>query len=129
MHRLLVLSLLAACATTYRYTPTRTAAAKPDDCTFDVLTTRPDGAFEELGAFEATQAVASKIADFKTAVAAQVCRAGGDAVIAVANDQGLYMTGTVLRYTNAPGPAPVAEPAAAPAPSPAPTPASATTTP
>jgi hypothetical protein len=103
MKQLLVLAaLLCGCAKSYNYTPTSSAAlaAKPQDCAFEVITTIPQKPFVELGVVEFSKwyGPADNLADFREKVAAHVCRAGGDAVLARINGLGQYLNGTVIRY-------------------------------
>lgn len=93
--------LLLACGGTYTFVKTtgHTAEARKGGCAFDVLTTRPNKAYDELGVFEPYGAVNDATA-FRKAVADELCRQGGDAVIAEINGHGQYVRGTAIRYTN-----------------------------
>lgn len=104
MHRFIVLALLAAgCApVTYAWTPasSKPVSPKPDNCKVEVVTSQPEASYEELGALSHYNGTAPKDAEkFRAAVAKQVCGAGGDAVIAIADAKGEYTKGTVIKYT------------------------------
>jgi hypothetical protein len=109
-----LLALLFAGCVGYTYTATtQTAAtAKPAGCAFDLLTTRPERAYAELGVVEhggtPNTGGATTAGAFKDMVANAVCRAGGDAVITEVNGMGIYVRGTVLKYTGQSGPPPAA---------------------
>ena len=98
--------LLVGCtfAGSYDYTPTTRylAAAKRLSCGFDLLTARPERSFVELGVLErppGPRAPAARSAsDFRESVGLEVCRAGGDAVLAEVTGFGAYIRGTVIRY-------------------------------
>lgn len=102
MKRILVLVLFAGCASaTYSFTPasSRGVLPKPDNCKVDVVTAPPTGNYEEVGTLDFYNGTEPKnVDDFKKAVAKQVCKAGGDAVIAIANDKGQYTKGSVIHY-------------------------------
>jgi len=73
-------------------------AARPANCTFQVLTAAPAGNFVEVGTLDVTGVDSSdNLASFKTNIAPRVCEAGGDAVIAMANGYGYYIKATVLK--------------------------------
>lgn len=107
-----LVTLLVGCG--YRYTPTtqNAAAAKPANCMFDLLTTRPSRPFVELGVLEpqGSQGKQRTAAAFRDSVAADVCRVGGDAVLTEVNGLGDYVRGTVIKYRDEaaapPSPAP-----------------------
>jgi hypothetical protein len=102
---------LAACAATPQYTATSSVrtASRPENCSFDVLTTRPQRSFDELGVIDFTGGAIAKTgqrtgvpdnaAGLKEKVSKTVCRAGGDAVLADVNGLGEYFRATVIRYT------------------------------
>jgi hypothetical protein len=118
----------------YTYTPTtRTVVAhKPADCVFDLLTLPPSRPFFEVGIVERVGLAKARTAsDFTSVIGADVCYAGGDAVLAERNDWG-YVRGTVLVYRDGrdgpePSPRVAAAPAAPAAPPPPPAPAGKTT--
>lgn len=103
MHRLIALVLLVGCQpATYAWTPAsaRGVTPKPEGCAFEVLTSPPADGYEEIGLLEHYNGEPPKNADgFHKSVAKQVCRAGGDAVVAKLNDKGQYIGGSVIEYT------------------------------
>ncbi|MBL0220383.1 MAG: hypothetical protein IPQ07_41750 [Myxococcales bacterium] len=111
--RWLLLTMLFGCgaATKYTYSPSGGGAAnpKPDQCTYEVLTTPPGKPFDELGVLDVNPGrgqIPESIPAFRSMATAGVCKAGGDAVIVFANGFGQYMKGTVIRYKpEAPAPA------------------------
>jgi type IV secretory pathway VirB10-like protein len=94
-----------------------TLPAQPDTCEFSIVTASPTTPTTELGTIEIKYVKQTDwIYDekvFKRKVRVQVCRAGGDIVRAHINDNGLYMSATVLTTKAAPVAAPVAAPAPA----------------
>lgn len=102
MHRLLPLVLLAGCATaTFAYTPASAQASspKPDNCVVDVLGSPPSRSYDEVGTLEYYNgSEPTSLAEFRKAVATQVCQAGGDAVIAIPDEKGKLTKGSVIRY-------------------------------
>jgi len=125
MHRILLLIVLASCTpTTYTYSPStqRPFSSRPDDCSFEVVTSAPSNNFEEVGTLQHYNGAEPKtVQEFKKAVAKQVCGLGGDAVIAIADDKGLYTKGTIIHYVTGPGqrmPSPAPPDPAPPAPAP-----------
>src|SRR5262249_27887532 len=116
MHRVLLLIALASCTpTTYTYSPTtrRLFPSRPDDCSFEVETSTPSKSFEEVGTLHYYNGKEPRTREeFKKAVAKQVWGVGGDAVLAIINEKGLYMNGTIIHYVAEPGP-PIPAPATA----------------
>ena len=113
MSRLLALVLLAGCTPAeFAFSPTVTVVTpKADNCSVDVVTST-SRTYQEVGTLEYYNGPQPKtLADFKKAVAKQVCSAGGDAVIAVQDAKGLYTKGTVISYM---GPAAPAQPGTPP---------------
>ncbi len=127
------LGLLTGCLATapmdtYTYTPTTRnfVAHKPANCVFDLLTLPPTRPFFEVGIVERVGLAKARTAsDFTSMIGADVCYAGGDAVLAERNDWG-YVRGTVLVYRDGRDgaepppsvpPAPAAQEAAPPPPS------------
>jgi hypothetical protein len=110
MHRTLVLVvvLFAGCVpTSYAYTPasSRSFQKKADSCEFEVLTSEPTNAYEEVGELVHYNGdVAGNRDDLKKAIAKQVCGVGGDAVIAMSDGNG-YNKARVIHYTQLPSPA------------------------
>jgi hypothetical protein len=98
--RLLCLVLAAAGCSAYRYerSTSITAPPKPANCSFDILASRPDRPYDELGVLDPQRAALGDQASFREAIRADVCRAGGDAVVAEVSSQGYYVSGTVIRY-------------------------------
>jgi hypothetical protein len=97
---LVVLIAIAGCVG-YKYSTTTsvTAPSKPESCEFDVLSTRPDRPYDELGVLETSAGYeARSVSSFRDAILRDVCRAGGDAVLAEVNGLGHYVRGTVIRY-------------------------------
>jgi hypothetical protein len=105
-------SLLAiGCAAETHYTASSSLRAqpKPDNCSFEVLSTRPQRLFEELGIIDFTggviyqnghrSGVPDSASALKDKAAQTVCRAGGDALLADVNGLGEYVRATVIRYT------------------------------
>jgi len=102
MHRLIVLALLASCApSTYAWTPSsgRPVSPKPDNCKVDVMGSQPTRGYEEVGTLTHYNGPVPKTTDdLRKAVSKQVCQAGADAVIGVANDKGEFTKATVIKY-------------------------------
>lgn len=77
-----------------------TLPAQPDGCDFSVVRTSPTAPSTELGTIDIKyQKQTDWIYDesaFKRKVRANVCQSGGDTVVAHINDNGLYMSATVL---------------------------------
>lgn len=81
-------------------TLTRTGAKqppRPDNCTFDMLTAPPNGGYIELGTLDLTTGATTNLGEFRSGIRPQVCRAGGDAALALANGYGVYIKATVLK--------------------------------
>jgi hypothetical protein len=99
---LLAAMFVAGCApTTYSFTPAsaKGVVASPENCTFEVLTSSPDRNYEEIGTLAYYNGKEpTTIEAFKKAVAKQTCKAGGQAVIATANEKGQYMKGSIIVY-------------------------------
>jgi hypothetical protein len=107
MSRLLALVLLAGCApTTFAFSPTINGVrSKPDNCPVEVITSPPSRDFQEVGTLDFYNGTEPKTLDaFKQAVGKQVCQVGGDAVIAIQDDKGLFTKGRVLAYTDSGAP-------------------------
>jgi hypothetical protein len=107
------LFFVLACASVSqpKFTPNSStrADAKPSDCKFDVLTLPPAQPVDELGIIDfeggATNfdtgrrlGVSDTAARLRQAVAFDVSRVGGDAVLGQVNGVGQYIRATVLRY-------------------------------
>jgi hypothetical protein len=106
MHRLFVLALLAGCSPlTYTWTPAsaKPVSPKPDNCKVEVFTSQPTQSYEEIGYVSHYNGTPPKQAEkLRAAVVDQACAAGGDAVIAIADDKGEYTKGTVIKFTGTP---------------------------
>ena len=102
MHRLLALVFVAGCVpVTYAFTPSsnRPLSPRPENCAIDVVTSTPEKNYEELGTLEHYNGdVPKDTGKFKSAVHKQVCQAGGDAVIAISNENGRYAKGSVIKW-------------------------------
>lgn len=108
MRRYLIVALIASCTPSYTFTASsnRTFISKGDGCPVEAVTGTPTRNYEELGTLQVYSGNAPKDLDtFKRAVAKQVCMAGGDAAIAVADNAGRLSTGSVIKYVG-----PMAEP-------------------
>jgi hypothetical protein len=109
----LLSTILVACSA-YRYTPTtpHRAPPKPANCTFDLLTTRPDRPYDELGVVEPkVGGDAGSAREFIHLIRETTCQAGADAVLAEINGRGTYVRGTLIKYRADVPAAPVAAPA------------------
>jgi hypothetical protein len=108
------LLLLAGCATTtFAFSPTVTVVtSKPDNCKIEVMTSLPSRSYQEIGTLELYNGPEPKtLPEFHDAVAKQACGAGGDAVVAEADNKGRFTKGTVIAFM---GPDVPARPGAAP---------------
>ena len=84
---------------------TRAGAAQSPhspDCEYQIYTTSPNSPFIEVGTIDVSPGYAgvnwtSDLGSFKQKIRSQVCEAGGDAAIALANGDGLYVKATVLK--------------------------------
>jgi hypothetical protein len=95
------------CMPAGRYTHTGPPqTAKAEGCPVLVLTTSPAEEYVELGVIDVTQNPPTGIEGFQKMAAPYVCKAGGDAVIAFANGNGVYIKGTVLKRVDATARAP-----------------------
>lgn len=87
-----------------------TLAAQPEGCEFSVVRASPTGPSRELGTIDIkylkqTDWIYDESA-FRRKVRANVCQSGGDTVVAHINDNGLYMSATVLTTKAVPVPTP-----------------------
>ena len=73
--------------------------AKPANCEYQLLTTVPARAYEELGIVDAYQSQTRDTAVFVDGMRPHVCAAGGDAAIAEKAGNGYYIKATVIRFT------------------------------
>jgi hypothetical protein len=71
-------------------------------CSFTVLNKPPDQAYDSLGVLAPADITTSKLpsdeAAFKKAAGAQICAAGGDAVVVERNGEGRHVRATVIRW-------------------------------
>jgi hypothetical protein len=86
----------------YLYGPLGAVVAqpKPKDCPFLVVPGVPVRAYDALGVLaplDIESPTANNEDAFKSAVGAQVCAAGGDAVLVERNTEGRFIRGTVIR--------------------------------
>ena len=98
---LAVVAVIGCGSATTAFTRTGpTLAAQPEGCEFSVVRASPTAAARELGKIDIKyQKQMDWIYDesaFKRKVRADVCQSGGDTVVAHINDNGLYMSATVL---------------------------------
>jgi hypothetical protein len=97
---LLFATALAACSST-KFTPSGPPQApKGPDCDFQVFTAVPAGGFAEIGTIDYSSSgnlAINALDEFKARIRPDVCRAGGDAVLAVTTGGGYYYTATVLK--------------------------------
>jgi len=101
MRTLLCIFLLGGCAATYAFTPSvnQPLEAKSDDCTVEATIGQPTRDYQEIGTLEQYNGTAPKDVDgFRRAVSRQVCEAGGDAAIGIADHTGRITSGKVIRY-------------------------------
>jgi hypothetical protein len=75
---------------------------KPAACAFDILTEKPSRPFTEVGVLASTRGCTSVEGDFRREVTADVCGAGGDAVVAEVNPNKCVVRASVIRYSPAP---------------------------
>jgi hypothetical protein len=106
MLRFLTFSFLVGCIpTTFAFSPSvHVLVVKPDNCRVEVVTQTPPDT-QEIGTLQLYNGPEPRtLAAFKHAVAKQVCEVGGDAAIAIVDDQGRFTKGTVLRSTSSNAP-------------------------
>ncbi len=80
--------LFVSCKPTYRFHQTGAAyEPRPANCSFRVFATAPASPYEEIGVIEISSkwqtTLHADVDQFRTAIAPQVCEAGGNGVIAV----------------------------------------------
>ena len=111
---------LGACLPSGKVSVTGPAQAPREaSCDFAVLTVPPASGFVEIGAIDFSQSFTGKmyseLDELKTAITPDVCKAGGDAAIALANGLGEYIKVTIVkRVPDAPARPVSAAPAAPP---------------
>jgi hypothetical protein len=99
---LVALAVSSACAET-RLTPAGPGTRAQDGpCSFEILTIPPGAAYVEIGVVNTQLGdygsnAFSTLSDFKKEIAPYVCKAGGDAAVAYANDAGIYIRATILK--------------------------------
>lgn len=73
-------------------------------CDFDVITSRPARQYQTIGMIDIDAANVKTLpndeASFRRAIAAEVCRVGGDAVIPGVNGDHRYVLATVVRWVD-----------------------------
>jgi hypothetical protein len=91
--------MAAGCGTTsWSYTASATATPRDAACDFAVVSTPPGPGYQEIGLLDAPSGSCLEGAqNFKQAVRAEVCKAGGDAVMTEISGFGCYKRGTVFR--------------------------------
>ena len=94
---------VAGCGGKYVYGPLGEVVAQPKakGCTFTLIDKIPPDAYDPLGVLAPVDIELAKLpsgdAAFKRAVDAQVCPAGGDAVVVERDGKGRYVRGTVIK--------------------------------
>jgi hypothetical protein len=77
---------------------------RPEDCTFEIFTSPPNGAYVEVGTLDLTSGGTTNLGYFRAGIRPQVCKAGGDAALAIANGGGVYIKATILKRVEGPPP-------------------------
>ncbi len=99
-------------------TPAPTVMPEPlaPNCDFEVFKQAPQGEFDLLGEVKPVDFGATTSDEFKDAIRAEVCKAGGEMVVATINGANSYIKGVVFRKhrTVVPMPADGTPPAPAP---------------
>lgn len=86
--------------------PTIPAEALPANCDFEVFKEAPQGEYDKLGELKPVDFGAGTPDEFKDAVRADVCKAGGEMVVATVNGANNYIKGVVYRKHRIEVPAP-----------------------
>ena len=96
----LLLTVLGCTSVEFAKTTQNSYRPKAATCSFDIVMTRPERKFVELGILEELRCAGpcKKVSDVRTLVQPHVCRVGGDAVIFAANGYGWYVKGIVIKY-------------------------------
>lgn len=94
-------SMLIGCGTTNLTTTGPAQEPRPNECEFDIYTTLPEH-HVEVGTLDVEPGgyghnVYTKLDEFKNHIRPYVCRAGGDAALALANGYGMYVKATILK--------------------------------
>ena len=93
----------AGCGGKYLYGPLGEVAAqpRPKGCEFALAYAVPEVAYDSLGVLAPEDIQKPKVADaeraFRSAVGAQVCAAGGDAVVVERNTEGQFIRATIIK--------------------------------
>ena len=100
----LTFAVLLGCSPSTVYTPaaSTTYPARKPQCSFRVVTNHTKVPFKRVGVIDIASfhigGLPSTETEFRTAVAEQVCKAGGHAVIPAISGTGRYIHGTVIRF-------------------------------
>lgn len=93
-----IASFVAGCSPSWALTRTGALAdARAADCEVRLLTTAPEGDYEEIGILDQSgHGDIRNAGEFLASVRSHVCAAGGNAIIPRLSGTGQYMGGTVL---------------------------------
>lgn len=102
---LAVMTLLCACVPHAIYTArVESCPKRPADCSFEVISRRPARDYAVIGVIDVESFQVRHLpkdeAAFRSAVAGEVCRAGGDAVVPGINGNGRYVLATVVKWVD-----------------------------
>lgn len=120
-----LLALLVGCGggsgLKYTLTPTTPAPAiaaepLPPTCDFEVFKDAPQGEYDKLAELKPVDFGATTSDEFKDAIRAEVCKAGGEMVVATLNGANNYIKGVVYRKHRVVVTVPAGDPPPAPAP-------------
>jgi hypothetical protein len=97
---------LVGCGSTTLSTTGPAQPSREVGCDFQVFTVAPGDGYVEIGTIDVSPGgwganTYRKLPSFKEKVQPYVCRAGGDAVLALANGYGMYIKATILKGTGA----------------------------
>ena len=104
--RVVLLALLIGCGggsgLKYNLTPTTPPPETPAqpfaaNCDFEVFKEAPQGEYDKLAELKPVDFGATTSGDFKDAIRAEVCKAGGEMVVATVNGANSYIKGVVFR--------------------------------
>lgn len=113
--RIALLALLVGCGggsgLKYNLTPTTPPPAVPAEplaanCDFEVFKDAPQGEYDMLAEVKPVEFGATTSDEFKDAIRAEVCKAGGEMVVATVNGANNYIKGVVYRRHRTVVPAP-----------------------
>jgi hypothetical protein len=99
-----IAALLSACHPFTKYSPQSggACAKRAPDCKFEVIAARPTREYQTIGVIDleafGARYLPNDEASFRRAIAADVCGAGGDAVIAGINGDKRYIMATVVKW-------------------------------